>query len=195
MPFSCSKVFHGFLKSQIFYPVLFFIFFITDLIHNVKSISAFRINRLKQAYRILDGIQRIDNGFFIYSDLFGDFCNGRLLQILFHIIFFGIDSLVGNITKGTADPDAVVITKISADFPYDHRHCISGEFYLQGGVKVVNGFDQTNAANLKKVIRIFVAVLESADHTEYKAQVAFDVTLSGSSIPILDPMKKLFFFF
>ena len=44
------------------------------------------------------------------------------------------------------------------------RNCIGGKFYLKSGVEIIDRFDQADAADLKKVIRIFTAVLKTPDH-------------------------------
>ena len=81
-----------------------------------------------------------------------------------HIVFPGVDGFVGDIPQRAADPYAVVITEISSDLSDDHGNCIGGKFYLKSGVEIIDRFDQADAADLKKVIRIFTAVLKTADH-------------------------------
>ena len=130
MLFAAVQPLHGFAESKIFNPAFFFVFFITDLIHDIKSITAFCIDRFKETHRILDSIKGIYDHFFFDTYFLGNFGNCRFFQVLLHIIFAGIDCFVCNITKRTADADAVVIPEISPDFAYDHWNCISGKFYL-----------------------------------------------------------------
>ena len=76
-----------------------------------------------------------------------------------------MDRFVGGVAEGAAHTDTVVVTQISADLPDDHRYRISGKFYLQIWIKVVNGFDQSDTADLEQVIKIFMAAGEPLDHT------------------------------
>ncbi len=75
-----------------------------------------------------------------------------------------MDCLVGGVAQGAADADGVVVAQIAADFPDDHRDSVSGKFYTHGGVKIVNGFDQADAADLKKVVHIFMVAGKALDN-------------------------------
>ena len=44
-------------------------------------------------------------------------------------------------------------------------HCISRKLDHQSRVKIINGLHKSDTADLKKIIRIFTAVLKSFDHT------------------------------
>ena len=52
---------HGSLQRELFYPVFFFILFITDLIHNIQSISAVTVHRLLQTHRALYRVKGENN--------------------------------------------------------------------------------------------------------------------------------------
>ena len=84
--------------------------------------------------------------------------------MLFHVIFSGIDCLICNITQRAADTDTVIVTQVAADLPNDHWNRISGKLYLQGCIEIVDCLDQTDAADLKQVIGIFITVLKTAYH-------------------------------
>ena len=144
-------------QGKVLHPVFLPVLLITDLIHHVKGIPTLRINRLKQTHRILNGIHSIYNGFFINTDFLGDFRDSRLLQIIFYVSFFGINCPVSNITQGAAHSYTVIVTEITPDFSNDHRHCISRKFYIQCSVKIVDGLNQPNTPDLKKIIHIFTA--------------------------------------
>ena len=67
----------------------------------------------------------------------------------FYIVFFGINGFVGRIPQRAADSDGIIVPEIPADFSDNHGDCISREFHIQRGVKIVNGLYQAYAANLK----------------------------------------------
>ena len=41
-------------------------------------------------------------------------------------------------------------------------------------IKIVEGLDQSDTANLKQIIRIFSAVGESLDHAEYQSEISLN---------------------
>ena len=61
MVFALWQRFHGIFQRQVFYPVCLLILFVTDLIHDIKSIPALGVDWFVQGYRTLDGIQRKGN--------------------------------------------------------------------------------------------------------------------------------------
>ena len=76
-----------------------------------------------------------------------------------------MDGFVGGVAQGTADADRVVVTQIPADFTDDHRNRIGRELYAQCRIEVVDGFDQTDASNLKEIIYVLVVPGKALDYT------------------------------
>ena len=76
-----------------------------------------------------------------------------------------MNGFVGGISQGAADTQAVVVSEIAADFANNHGDRVSGKFYFHSGIKVVNGFDQSDASNLKQIIHIFIGCGKTTDHT------------------------------
>ena len=74
-----------------------------------------------------------------------------------------MDRFVGSVTEGTAHTDTIVVAQISADLPDDHWNCVSGELHVHRWVKIINGFDQSDTANLEQVIHVFVVAGETFD--------------------------------
>ena len=89
--------------------MVFFVFLIADLIHNIQRIATLGVYRFKQADRTLDRIQGIYDHFFFNADLISNFIDRWFLQILFDHIFFGINGFIGNVAQRTAYPDTVII--------------------------------------------------------------------------------------
>lgn len=99
---------HGFGERQISDPVVFLVFLVTNLIHDIEGITAFCVDRIVKADRALDGVQCVDDVFFRNLNGFRDLVKCRLLSGLAGQAFSGIDGLVSNIPQGTADTDAVI---------------------------------------------------------------------------------------
>ena len=81
--------------------------------------------------------------------------------------FFGIDpcqlfpcieGFIGRIPEGTAYAYGIVVAQVSADLAQYHGNRIGREFNILGDVKIINGFNQADAANLKQVIYVLLAV-------------------------------------
>mgnify|MGYP001068267027 CR=1 FL=1 len=70
----------------------------------------------------------------------------------------------GRVPQGAADTDRIVIPQIAADFSYNHGNCVGRKLYVQCGIKVVNGLDETYTANLKQIIHILAAVGKTFDY-------------------------------
>ena len=51
------------LQGEVLHPVFFFIFLITDLIHDIEGIAPIGVDRIIEAYRTLDRIQCVQNVF------------------------------------------------------------------------------------------------------------------------------------
>lgn len=57
MKFSRSDRWFMASLRELFHPVFFFIFLITDLIHDIEGIAPIGVDRIIEAYRTLDRIQ------------------------------------------------------------------------------------------------------------------------------------------
>ena len=104
-----------------------------------------------------------------------------------------MDGFVGNIPQRTADPDTAVVPEVAPDFSDDHGYSIGGKFYIQAGIEIIDGFDQTNAANLKQIIHIFIGSGKAPDDTENQTEIPADVSFPGCQIPVFDAYKEIFF--
>ena len=67
-----------------------------------------------------------------------------------------MDCLVCGVPKGATYTDGVVVAQIASDFSDNHGNGIGGEFDSYVRVKIVNGLNETDTANLKQIIHIFV---------------------------------------
>ena len=79
--------------------------------------------------------------------------------------FFGMDGFIRGITQGATDADGIVVTQITSYFTYNHRNSVGGKPDSHSRVKIINGFDQTDAADLKEVIYIFMVAGKAFDDT------------------------------
>ena len=155
---------HGFAEREVFYPGFFLIFLVADLVHDIEGVSAVCDNGFIEAHGILDGIQGIGDVFLGDADFGGDFFHGRLFQVLSGEAVSGIDCLIGGVLQGTGDTQAAVVPQEPSDFSDNHRNRVGGKFYIQRSVKIVYGFDESDAANLKQIVHIFVAGSKAFDN-------------------------------
>ena len=63
-----------------------------------------------------------------------------------------------------------------------HRDSVRRKFHLMRSVKIVQGLDQTDTADLKQVVHILASVLEFLYDAEHQPQIARDKLLSQAGI-------------
>ena len=107
--------------------------------------------------------------------------------------FPGLHGVIGQVPDGPAHPHRGIVPQKPADFPHDHGHTVGGKTHLEGGVKVVDGLDQTDAPHLKQVIQIFAPAGKLLHHAENQAQVALDHLLAGRRIAAAGCQQKFGF--
>lgn len=93
-----------------------------------------------------------------------------------------------------ADTDGAVVAEITTDLSDEHWYGVGGEFNFLCHIKVINGFDQTDAADLKKIIDIFIAVIETLNDAENQAEISFDICVSCFFITLLYFFEEFIFF-
>ena len=178
-----------------FHPGLFLVLLVADLVHHIEGIAAVGDNGLIEAHGVLDGVQGIGDVFFGDADFRCDLLNGGFLEVLSGQVLLGVDGFVGGVFQGAGDTHGTVVPEETADLSDDHGHCIGGKFYLQGSVEIVSGLDEPDAADLEKVIHIFIAGGESFDDAQNQAQVPFNVCLPCFAVPGFYLLEEGFLFF
>ena len=67
----------------------------------------------------------------------------------------------------------------------DYWRPISGKADILRDVKIVDCFDQSHAADLKEVIRIFAAIGKALDDGQYQMEIALNETFSRRLVTVL----------
>ena len=143
----------------------------------------------------MDGVQRIYHVLLRDSDLCRHLRNGRLLLVLLHQVFPGINRLIGRVLQRTAHPDRVVVPEEPPDFPDDHGDGIGAEFHIERRIKVIDRLDQADTADLEQIVNIFAARGKTLDHAENQTKIPLDILLPRLLIPFLDTLKQFLLFF
>ena len=96
--------------------------------------------------------------------------NSELFSISYLHCYFNIryrnvylTALIFNLMPLSEIPYFKAIPVVSFILLYWNR--IGGKFYILGNIKIVNGFDKADAANLKEIIDIFLASGKTLDYT------------------------------
>ena len=76
------------------------------------------------------------------------------------------------------------------DFTCDHRDRISGKTHVLRQIKAVDSLDQTDTADLKKIVSGFSAACEPLDDGEDKPQIRVNETLPRFRIAFFDALQK-----
>ena len=88
----------------------------------------------------------------------------------------------------------LVVAQIAPYFSDDHRHGIGTELYAQADIKIVDGFDQSDTADLKKIVRVFAAVVKALDNPKHQSEIAADKFLSGRFVALFHSREERFLF-
>ena len=177
--------------GQVFQPLAVRMARILDLIDDVDGVAAVVIDRLKQGYGILDGLQRQHHILLGHVQRLGDFAHAGLTVHLGHQAVARLQGFIGRIAQAAADADGVVIPQVAADFADDHRHGIGGKAHVLRHVKVIKRFDQPDAAHLKQVVRVFPAIAEALHHAEHQPEIAADKLLPRRAVAAMHQRKQL----
>ena len=82
--------------------------------------------------------------------------------MVFHIILPGVDGFVGGVRRERDTRMELLSRRVAPDLADDHGDRVGAELDPQGQVKVVHRFHEADAADLKKVVRVFAAGGKSA---------------------------------
>jgi len=83
-------------------------------------------------------------------------------------------------------------TSLSWFSPFDNRwYAVGGELYGLADVKVVDGLDETHAADLEEVVHVLAASGEFLDDGENEAEVPGDQLFAGGGVAVLCADQKL----
>ena len=75
-----------------------------------------------------------------------------------------------------------------------HWHGIGRKLYILTDVKIVDGFDQADAADLEQIINVLLAACKALDNAEHQPEIAFDILFPGVLVSLLDPLKQRILF-
>ena len=81
MLFAAIQPLHSFAESKIFNPAFFFVFFVTDLVHDIECVTAIGVDRVIKTERTLDGIEGENDVLFRNAGFGGNFVESRLFVL------------------------------------------------------------------------------------------------------------------
>ena len=152
------------------------------------------VDRLVQAHGIHDGIHREDDLLAREVEIAGDLLDRRLALGVGHELFARLQHLVGRVAHGAADADGAVVAQIAADLARDHRHAVGAEADVEIHVKIGDGLQKADAADLKQVVRVLPAAEKALDDRQHEAEIPLDEALARRLIPRLAAPQQLHHF-
>ena len=155
---------------------------VAHLIDDVHRVAAVGVERLFEAEGLHHRFQRCRHLRAGKARLPGDLVHGWLPAQLLFQRFPRLHGLVGRVPQRAADPQGVVIPQKTPDLADDHRHAVGGEPHVLGGVEVVDGLDEPDAAHLKQVVEVLAPLGEPLHHAEHQPQVALDHLLPRGGV-------------
>ena len=62
------------------------------------------------------------------------------------------------VAQAARDSHGTVVAQVAADFADDHRYGVGGEAHAEFGIKIVDGFHQADAPDLKQVCLLYTSI-------------------------------------
>ena len=174
MTLARRQFFHGFRQRKVLNPVHVGVFGVLHLIHDIQRVAVIMIDRFKQGNRLLNRLQCQHDVLTVDIHSFRDFLHARFSLQAAGKLFLGLQCFVRQIPHGAGNPNRIVVSEIAANLADDHRYRVSRKLHAMTQIKIVEGLDQSDTANLKQIIRIFSAVGESLDHAEYQSEISLN---------------------
>ena len=162
---------HCVRNRNVLHPVLVPHALVLHLVNDAQRVAAVAANRLEQAHRILNRLQRQHDVHAVDVHVGGNFLDGWLAGKLCLQAVARTKGFVRRVAHGAADADGVVVAQIAADFADDHRHGVGREADVLRHVEVVQRLHQPDAPDLKEVIDVFAAPGKALDDGQYQPQV------------------------
>ena len=88
--------------------------------------------------------------------------------------FFGLQGTISGVPHGARDADCAVIAQITANLTNNHGHSVGRKAHIEITIKIVDGFDQTDAADLKQIVHRLAASVEALDDREHQTEISTD---------------------
>ncbi|MPM91370.1 hypothetical protein SDC9_138498 [bioreactor metagenome] len=101
-----------------------------------------------------------------------------------------MENPVGRVPHAARHTDGAVVPQIPANFAYDHGDPVGGEAHRLGDIKIIDGLNQTHAAHLKQIVRVFAPVGELLDDGEHQPEISLDESLSRLPVALLCPAQE-----
>ena len=163
---------HSVPQSNTGQPVVVRVFGVTNLIHHADRVRAVVEHRLEQRHRVEYRVEREHDLLFRHVHQLGQFHDVRLTLVLADERLLSLQSAVRRVAQAARDSHGTVVAQVAADFADDHRYGVGGEAHAEFGIKIVDGFHQADAPDLKQVVRRFAATLKPLNNAEHQPQIA-----------------------
>ena len=167
-------------------PLLVRVFRVADLIHDADALAVVGVDRLVERDGVTDRVEREHDVpprdvQFLCDLVKRRFAAGGGSQAL-----FCLQDLIGGVARGAADADGAVVAQVAPDLPGNHGYAVGGKAHVVVfGVKIVDGLDQTDAADLKQIVHVLAAADEFLDYGQHQPEVAGNELLARVSVAVL----------
>ena len=110
----------GIAQGDVVHPAVLGILGIPDLVHHRQRVAAVGVDRIVQAHRRADRVQRLADLLQGKAQLPGDFLQRRFPSHAGGHGLLTLQHLVGHIPDGPGDPDGAVVPQIPSNLSRDH---------------------------------------------------------------------------
>ena len=180
----------GLAQRDGFDPLLVGIFPVAHLVHDRQRVAALGIDRLVERDGRGDGVERGGDLRGRQIERLRDLVDGRLAAVLVGQLLSALQNAIGRVAQRPADADGAVVAQIPPQLPGNHRHTVGRKADVFRGVKVGDGLQKPDAADLKQIVRIFAPAQKPLHHRQDQLEISLHQTATRVHIPLLRALDQ-----
>ena len=119
--------------------------------------------------------------------LFGDsvcyLLNSRLFLVFTYELFFRLHCFISKVTKRTAHPHGLKITKKSSKLSCYHRHSVGRKLHIKRGIEIIYCLDKPHNTLKKGQVRESLGPLKTCKTAQHEPEIAVYKLLTGFLSP------------
>ena len=190
-PLTLGELFHGLGEGDVLKPALVGVLHVAHLIHHADALAGVGVYGVKEAHRRTDGIHAHSDGLRRCADGGGKLVHARLALVLVYERLTRLHDAIGRIPQRARHAQRGIVPQIAAYLARDHGHAVGGEAHVViFQVKMVDGLDETDTADLKQIVHILAAPDEFLEDGEHEPQIAAYQLVPRSTIAGLRLLQK-----
>ena len=181
---------NGLAQRDGFDPLLVCVLPVAHLIHDSQRVAALGIDRLVKRNGCGDGVERGGDLCGRQVERLRDLVDRRLTTVCIRQLLSALQNTIGRISKRPADADGTVIAQVPPQFARDHRHAVGRKADVFRGVKIGDGLQKPDAADLKQIVRVLAPAQKPLHHRQNQLEISLHEPAACLHIPLLRTLDQ-----